>query len=67
MPAEGQRGDNFARLGYQDFENNKYGLLPLLIQFAASQSGGSAATPYAVQQPGSTGAADWLTLLAGLF
>ena len=61
------RMDDYARLAYQDFESNKYSLLDRLIQFAASQSGGSAATPYAVQQPGSTGAADWITLLAGLF
>jgi hypothetical protein len=60
------RTDDYARLGYEDFERNKYGLLPLLIQFAGSQSGGSPGTPYTVQQPGGTGAADWLTLLAGL-
>ncbi len=61
------RMDDFARLAYQDFESNKYGMLPMLIQFAASQSGGSAPTPYVTQQPGGTGAADWLTLLSGLF
>lgn len=61
------RQDDLARLAYADWNQNKYGLLPLLIQFANGQSGGQAPTPYSVTQPGTTGAADWLTLLAGLF
>lgn len=61
------RQDEFSRMAYEDWDRNKYGLLPLLIQFANGQSGGSGPTPYTVTQPGSQGAADWLTLLAGLF
>jgi hypothetical protein len=64
---EQSRQDDLARLAYADWNQNKFGLLPLLIQFAGSQSGGQAPTPYAVTQPGTTGAADWLTLFSQLF
>lgn len=61
---ENQRQDDFAKLRYADFENNKTGWLPMLSQLAMSQGAGSPGQIYQTSEPGKAGGADYLTLLA---
>ena len=61
------RMDDMAMRYYQDFEKNKYGLLPLLLQAATSQGSGSPGSPPSYMQiqtsPGSPPDIDpnWIT------
>jgi hypothetical protein len=62
------RQDRFANQAYQDFENNKLGWLPMLLQGAMSQGSGSPGQIYQTQgSPASPGALDWLTALGPIF
>ena len=64
---EQQRADQMAMLPYLDFERNKLGWLPMLQEAAMSQGSGSPGQIFQTQTQGKPGAADWLTLLGGLF
>lgn len=62
------RQDQLAQFPYMDFEKNKLGWLPMLLQAAMSQGAGSPGAIYTTQdEPAKPGAIDWLTLLGGLF
>lgn len=67
------RMDDMAMKYYQDFEKNKYGLLPLLLQAAQSQGAGSPGSPPSYMQiqtsPGSPPDIDpnWITQIIDLF
>ena len=67
------RADDMANRYYQDFEKNKYGLLPMLLEAAMSQGAGSPGSPGSIAQimtnPGSAPDIDpaWITGLIDLF
>lgn len=62
------RADDLSRQYYDDFERNKTGWLPMFLQAASGQSGGSAGTLMPVPgEPAKPGGADYLALLAQLF
>jgi hypothetical protein len=62
------RQDNFSNQAYQDFEHNKLGYLPMLLQAANSQGAGSPGTPYTTTTPGTPGYGGLLSgILDGLF
>jgi hypothetical protein len=61
------RQDNFSNMAYQDFERNKAGWLPMLLQAAMSQGNSSPGQIYQTSTPGSPGASDWLQLLGQFF
>lgn len=61
------RQDNFANMSYQDFERNKTGWMPMLLQAAMSQGNSSPGQIYQTSTPGSPGASDWLSLLGQFF
>lgn len=61
------RQDDFSRMAYEDFERNKLGWFPSLMQLAMSQGSGSPGQIYqTTTSPGSPGVADWLQILGGL-
>lgn len=61
------RQDDFSRMGYEDFERNKLGWLPLLAGLAGGQHAGSPGQIYQTTTPGKPGALDYASILAGLF
>ncbi len=60
------RQDDFSRMAYEDFDKHRLGWLPMMMQAAMSQGAGSPGSVVPITQPGSPGAADWMTILAGL-
>lgn len=67
------RMDDFSKMAYEDFENNKYGLLPLLLQAATSQGAGSPGSPASYMQIQTSAGSppdidpNWITQLLDLF
>jgi hypothetical protein len=61
------RQDDFSRMAYEDFERNKLGWIPLLLQAAASQGSGSPGQIYTVPQPGKPSTLEqWGPIIGGL-
>jgi hypothetical protein len=66
------RADKYGMLGYEDFERNKLGYLPYLLQAAGGVGAGSSPQPYQVMtDPGQSGwgdeASDLFRNLLGMF
>lgn len=68
---EQARQDDLARLLFEDFERNKHGWLPMMLNFAGSQGAGSPGSPGQIIQvpgePSKPGAIDWARVLADFF
>jgi hypothetical protein len=60
------RQDDYGRMAYEDFERNKLGWFPYLLQAAQGVGTGSPGQVYTTQTPGKPGAVDWLTALGPL-
>lgn len=62
------RQDRYAGMAYDDFERNKLGWLPMLLQGAMSQGSGSPGQIYQTQgEPAKPGALDWFNALGPVF
>jgi hypothetical protein len=64
---EQQRQDNFSRMAYDDFNQNRLGWLGPLLQAANSQGAGSPGQIYTTQTPGQPGAAGYADLIREIF
>ncbi len=61
------RQDNFSNMAYQDWNQNKLGWFPYMLQAATSQGAGTPGQIYQTQTAAQPGAADLLGLLGNLF
>ena len=57
------RQDMFSLLPFQDWQNNRYGLLPDIMGMVGGVGGPSLQQPTQTSTPGGTGAIDWLNLI----
>lgn len=65
---EQNRADQMADKYYSDFERNKTGWLPMFLQAASGQSGGSQGTLMPIPgEPAKPGIADWASLIGQFF
>lgn len=65
---EQQRQDEFSKMKYADFENNKLGYFPYLLGAAQSQGAGSPGQVIQTAgEPAKPGLSDWMSILAQFF